>query len=140
MVKRTRHIIMNIRTLIFLLKFCLHIVYMKKVIVMQFRQYMYICCVEIKYTNFIIWSKSSPVSQLQIYYLSQSFNSEQQRCSDRLHALYSWVLRFVLVSCNRQNATSVSCSAANRNIHCCFTMLLCTAQCRPHHCVCISKL
>jgi len=48
MVKRTRHIIMNIRTLIYLLKFCLHIVYMKKVIVMYFRQYMYISFVAIK--------------------------------------------------------------------------------------------
>jgi len=100
---------------------------------------MYISFVAIKYTNFIIWSKSSPVPQLQIYYLRKSFSSEQQRCSDRLHALYSWVLRFVPVSCNRQNVTYVSCSAANRNIQCCYTMLLCTAQSRPHHCVCISK-
>ena len=139
MVMRTRHIIMNIHTLTVLLKFCVHFGYLKKVIIKEFRQFMYIRFAEIKYKSFIICSKSSPVSQLQIYYLSKSFNSEQQRCSDRLHALYSWVLRFVPVSCNRQNVTYVSCSAANRNIQCCFTMLLYTAQSRPHHCVCISK-
>jgi len=89
MVMRTRHIIMNIHTLIVLLKFCVHFGYLKKVIIKQFRQFMYIRFAEIKYKNFIICSDSFPVAHLHIQYLRKSFNSEQQRCSDRLHALYS---------------------------------------------------
>jgi hypothetical protein len=49
MVMRTNHFIMNILTLIALLKFCVQIGYLKKVIVMQFRQFMYITYIEIKY-------------------------------------------------------------------------------------------
>jgi len=54
MVIRTRHLIMNILTLIVLLKVCVYFGYPKRVIAMQFRQYMYISWLEIKYKDFII--------------------------------------------------------------------------------------